>query len=337
MHSHIEQKLREISFKPNKGVLFLLCALSQVYKSLIYIRHYLFYKNLLQQKRVSKPVISIGSIIAGGTGKTPLTYLLAKHLNRSVAILNGGYRAKEKVKNPRKIRSPLEGDEAYFLAQKLPFASVYVGKKRIKSAQIAEKEAIDYILLDDGMQHRYLARDIDIVTLHIDHLLGGNYFLPRGLLRDSPRRLEKVDAIFVNGVKTESDLNRVKADLKTYTKAPLIGFDYKIVNQEQVAGKKIGVFCGIAHPFYFFQALKSLGCQIVQSKVLPDHAYFDRLDTFSDEVFAKGGECIVCTEKDFVKIRDPQNIVPLRIEPVITAGKKEFDHLLIKINRYIDG
>ena len=102
-----------------------------------------------------------------------------------------------------------EGDEAFLLSQKLPFAKVIVGKKRVLSAQLAETLDVDYILLDDGMQHRYLHRDIEIVVLH----------KKGGFLRESLKSLARADYVVVNGVKTEEEV----AFLQKYTQAPIMG------------------------------------------------------------------------------------------------------------------
>ena len=131
-------------------------------------------------------VVSVGNIVAGGTGKTPFVHLLAKTFrHRKVAILSRGYGS--------------IADEALLLARRLPEVKVYVGKDRVASGIKAIKEGAELLILDDGFQYRRLARDFDLVLLDGDDLFGKGHYLPWGYLRDSPKRLREADAVFIYG------------------------------------------------------------------------------------------------------------------------------------------
>ena len=277
--------------------------------------------------------MSIGNITCGGTGKTSFTALLAGKVGKPVAILERGYRARKKRKEPFLVSTPDEGDEAFMLSKKIEFAKVIVGKKRINSAKMAEKMAIDYILLDDGMQHRYLHRDIEIVVVHYQDLFGGGEFLPRGFLRESPKRLKKADYIVVNGVRNEAEFLEATDQLKYYSKAPLIGVAYEVLNKELLENRRVGAFCGIGKPKEFYALLHLVGCRIVESETLPDHAYFSGIDKFMNKAMRNGAETIVCTEKDYIKLDKKNGVIPLSVELVVHFGKPHFLNLVASIER----
>lgn len=331
-HVRIEKWFYSEIADPEKTVIhFFLYCLSLCYRVAIYLRNTLFDLKLIPSYRSKKKVVSVGNITCGGTGKTSFTELLAKKVGRPVAILERGYRAKKKKREPFLVSSPDEGDEAFLLAKKIDFAKVIVGRKRIDSAQMGEKLNVDYILLDDGMQHRYLHRDLEIVVVHYQDLFGGDAFLPRGLLRESPKRLKKADYIVINGVRTENEFLDATKQLQNYTKAPLIGVAYEVLNRAELQNKKVGAFCGIGKPSEFYALLHSIGCRIVENETLSDHAYFDGIDSFQRKAMRNGAETIVCTEKDYVKLDGRKGVIPLSVELVVHFGHPHFQNLINQI------
>jgi len=281
-------------------------------------------------------VVSIGNIACGGTGKTPFTELFAQSIGKPVAILERGYKAKIKRKKPFIVSSADEGDEAFLLSKKIPFANVIVGRKRIVSAMFAEALPVDYILLDDGMQHRYLHRDLEIVVLHFKDIISPPKFLPSGLLRESPKRLKHAHAIIINGVCKQSEFEIATNYTRKFSDSPIIGVYYEIINPSQIQNKKIAVFCGIGKPEGFFFLLKSHGCELLLTKALPDHSPFQALDSFIQEAKLKKVELVCCTEKDYVKLKNSSEIIPVQVQLKIQFGNKHYENLVHNIkNRFV--
>ncbi len=286
------------------------------YQQVVALRNGLFDQGFLPIYHSTKPVVSIGNIAAGGTGKTSLTELIARKVGRPVAILERGYKSAVTLDEPFIVTSPLEGDEAFMLASKLPFAKVIVGKKRVESAKFAETLDVDYILMDDGMQHRYLHRDIEIVVLHREG----------GFLRESLTSLIRADYVVINGVRKEEEV----AFLQKYTDAPLIGVAYEVLNGEEFCNRKVSAFCGIGKPEPFYALLEEMGCHIVTKKTLSDHAKFEGVEEFIEEALEKGAEKIVCTEKDFIKLS--AGVSPLKVALKVQFGEKHLEKMLERLS-----
>ena len=186
-----------------KGVLL---ALSKFYRTGVSLRNHAYDQLWLKTFKSPLPVISVGNIVAGGTGKTPLIRLLLQELTPEcgVALLTRGYRSQieksgEVVNLAASPSTPeMCGDEPFWLSSLFPKTAVWVGKNRVLSAQKAFEEGAECLLLDDGMQYRRLHRDIDIVVMDAQDLFGKNHYLPRGYLRDSRKRLFGADLIVVN-------------------------------------------------------------------------------------------------------------------------------------------
>lgn len=335
-----------------KGVLpfalrTLLYPLSLGFRLGVACRNWAYEKKYLRSYTPPIPlVISVGNIVAGGTGKTPLTLFLAKHFiaTTPTAILSRGYRSPaEKKKNPTILNSgkgPLFtaeecGDEPYMLAKNLPNAHVIVGRDRCASAHIAIQSGAQLLLLDDGMQHRRMKRDYDIVTMHADNLFGHGDFLPRGLLRESPKALSRADLIVMSHVKDKKHYTELLKKINPYTKAPVVGvrmvvrhiLDAKGNTIPTIEGKRLGLFCGIANPDQFQHLIRENGAHIIASRTFSDHHTFDSagLQHFAQECKQRGAEALVCTEKDFVKLKDttklPLPLIWLQMDLSIVAGE----------------
>lgn len=312
-----------------------LALFSYAYQFGIFWRNCFFDIGILSIKKVGKPVISVGNIVCGGSGKTPFVKMLAMDIAEPVAILHRGYRTLKKKQGV--ITSADEGDEAYMLARVLPFATVIVGKNRRKSALLGESYGVKYHLLDDGMQYRYLERDVEIVIVHKEDILQETNFLPSGPLRETPWRLKKASYVIINGIQDEREFNDLRAIMKKYTNAPLIGTCYEVVNKKLYEGRVIGAFCGIAKPKQFYTSLHQLGCRIVHNATLGDHRALESPEEFISQSFCKGAEIVVCTEKDFVKLKETKNIIPLKIEMKVVFGSDHYDELTRHIKSLIRG
>lgn len=269
--------------------------ISWIYAFVVFIRNQLYDRKLLAITHVSPVVVSVGNVLAGGTGKTPFVHLLAqKFAHRKVAILSRGYG-----------EIP---DEPMLLAKRLPNVSVHIGKNR---AELAKTIDADLILLDDGFQHRKLHRDFDIV-------LGGGvgHYLPRGFLRDSPKRLEKADAQFSLGRELKLAVNRI--------------LDLKGNVIPSIRGWKVAVFCGISHPERFKKIVEELGAEIRGEKFFADHEKADLSQL-------PAGLPLICTEKDAVKL--PSTDLPiyfLEMQMEVVDGIEKWEKLIEKIDKTID-
>lgn len=324
----------------------LLQALSQCYRAGIAVRNFAYDKELFAAAKAPVPVISIGNIVAGGTGKTPFVRLLAQELLKigKVAILSRGYRsAIEKSGKVARLdagSSPeVFGDEPVFLARKLVEAMVFSGKKRVQSVKEAMAQGAEIVLLDDGMQHRKLARDIEIVMMDGQDLFGKGFYLPRGFLRDSPKRLREADfiVVYINSAESEEAWNAIRAEIKKYSNAPIIGVRQKVMNNKEIKGKKVGTFCGIARPQRFVKTVEEGGAKIIETMTAFDHCSFTQkeLFLFSEKCKAQGAELLVCTEKDAVKFSEHFElslpVIALKTELKIFSGEAYFIDLLQKI------
>lgn len=303
---------------------FFLRCFSWIFQVLVLCRNWAFDSGWLRRYYPPVPlVISIGNIVAGGTGKTPVTMMIADafHNEFLIAILSRGYRSPaESLPTPvwlSKGNGPMHpaaycGDEPYLLALNLPKALVFVGRDRHKASNMAARAGAQVILLDDGMQHRRLARDLEVVVVDAYDPFGQGYFLPRGFLREGVKSLARADLIILNHIQEPADFELSYQQIRPYTKAPVIGTRMQVTGIYDLAGnpieglkgKIVGVFCGIAHPDYFQKTVAQEGAQVISSLIAPDHESCDlaSLEKFAIQCKAAGAHYLVCTEKDKVKL-----------------------------------
>lgn len=355
----LELYLKNVIYGRKRGLIpFLFKALtlplSWLYGFGVRIRNKLYEKGWMRRYVPPVPlVISIGNIVAGGTGKTPITLLLANEFYErfTVAILSRGYRSHvEKLNTPILLcegNGPIFpasycGDEPYLYAQRLPKAIVIVGGNRKKASFLAAKAGVQAIFLDDAMQHRSVVRDFEVVVVDSDDPFGQGYYLPRGLLRDDIHSLGRANLIILNHVQSLEQFEKVKKKLLHYSSAPMVGTKgYMAVlrdfNGKEIAipeEKKVGLFCSIAHPEYFRRTLEEEGFQVVKEFILADHDEipFGKLDQFANTCLKLGINWLICTEKDRVKLKDKLSVgLPIlwvQLELKIVAGQEEWKNFL---------
>jgi tetraacyldisaccharide 4'-kinase len=324
-----------------KGIFFLL---GKCFQSVSHLRNWGYDSRLIPIKKVALPVVSIGNITAGGTGKTPLIQILAQELEKkgNVAILTRGYRSKNSRTPICLKKGETCGDEPTWLSQNLAKTAIWVGKNRIQSSLLALKNGAEVLLLDDGMQHRALFRDVEIVVMDGEDPFGKGAFLPGGFLRDSPKRLQSADLIVVNHIYSREEYLKCQKLISVYTSAPVVGMHYRFKDEDKLRGKKIGAFCAIGRPERFITMLRRAGCDLVEYLIAPDHAPFStkQLRAFAKRCESKGAEFLVCTEKDGVKLSpELETVIPtmtLPIEIHWVEGKKHWDECLGKILKKMD-
>ena len=285
------------------------------------LKNWLYDRKILPIEHLSVPVVSVGAITAGGSGKTPLVHLLASTLKAAgpIAILSRGYRG---------------ADEAVLLQKRLPDVPVLIGKNRILMGRAAIQKGARLLILDDGFQYRSLYRDFELLTLSEKNRTGYGAFLPRGLLRDPPSRLREATTIFLHGDPLEeSSVPSISVQMKMKRLLDLHGRE-----QSDPLRKKIGAFCAIAQPHRFFGTLReTFRAELVHSWILPDHEEFplEALSSFAAHCRNNGASALICTEKDAVKLpKDLSLALPilyLEMELEVVSGAIHWKNLIEKI------
>jgi tetraacyldisaccharide 4'-kinase len=287
-------------------------------------RGFAFEHGIKAVHRVDCPVISIGNLTAGGSGKTPLVLFLAAYLQtqgRRVAIVSRGYKRESQkpvvlVSNGEKILADRReaGDEPVMLAKRLPSICVVVSPRRYEGALLAQRECkADVILLDDGFQHRALHRDLDLVLWDSTQPMESAAFLPRGFLREDVTALSRAHALIFtrsNLAPPPSDaaLERIRSiapQLEIFH-AGLQLTEFIPIRNAGSAPSPIpppgpcGAFCGIGNPGSFFQLLEQEGISLVFRHILPDHhaPTEAELDEIVGAAVKSGARFLLVTEKD---------------------------------------
>lgn len=356
MLASLEKKVISI-IKSQKTGIFPLCLkgmlyiCSQLYAIAITLRNKAFEKGLLKQYRISTPVISIGNIVVGGTGKTPLTLLLAEELSQyySVGILSRGYRSKaEKGRHPlltdaTSTRADLFGDESLLLARRLPTLKIFAGKDRVQAAEMAIDRGCQVVILDDGMQHRRLARSFELVIMDAADPFGQSHLLPRGFLREPLSGLKRADLIVINHITTAFAFARLRQKIASYTSAPLIATQMRVKNIRRFPNdtvisckdKRVALFCGLAEPNHFRKLVKQQGAILVAEQLVADHQLptEEALTAFAEYSKKLGAEYLICTEKDRVKLTK-ETLLPIiwiEAELEIVAGQEQWKDFLNRL------
>ena len=233
----------------NKFLKPLLFATSQVFKSFVLLRLLAYRKGWLKTNRVNTPVISVGNLTVGGTGKTPVVDLLVKELQRlqiQPAVLSRGYKRKDSSSQQRlrfcedsKIDPAFFGDEPYLLAQRNPEVPVYVGSSRFITADLAEKQDHpDILLLDDAYQHLAIHRDLNLLLIDAEQGLGNRHLLPFGVLREPENQWKRADAVILtktNLATSDTVLQMLKHELQV--NCPVFKFKYEVQGLTRLDGK----------------------------------------------------------------------------------------------------
>lgn len=318
---------------------------SALYETMARWRAQAYERGRLWSERLSVPVISIGNITVGGTGKTPATIALARWIRRElrleVTILSRGY----KRRRPRKIRlvspdDPVDGvgDEPLLMARSLPQVPVIVGKRRIEAARWALKRfPTDLFLLDDGFQHLRLKRDLDIVLIDAVSLFGNERLLPEGPLREPISALRRADVLCLTRTDAVENLDSIKDRLHSIVPSRPILFsshrptdvwDLKtgaVTDLPSLTGRKAIAVCGIAQPNRFLETVGGLGVHVLEEIIYPDHYRYRQRDwdRILKEGVRRGAEIVLTTEKDAMRMRGFSSEIPVsvvRVEWVVTEG-----------------
>ncbi len=317
----LQAKLERLWYRSRPGLIsYLLLPLTWLFTLIVIVRRWLYRKNIKRVSQLNVPVIIVGNITVGGTGKTPLVIYLVELLRRHgyhPGVVSHGYQgnniADQMVNTASEPRAV--GDEAVLIAMRT-HCPVIVGRDRATVAkQLLSQQNCNVIVSDDGLQHYALARDIEIAVLDAERGVGNGLLLPAGPLRESAKRLHEVDFTVSNG---EGPIDKFMMQL--YADEV-----YRVSNPQERKplsawyGKTVHAVAGIGHPQRFFQQLAAAGLNIIQQHAFPDHHTFGATELVFADVFA-----VIMTEKDAVKCRNFNN-EKLWCLPVTARLEREFD------------
>jgi tetraacyldisaccharide 4'-kinase len=318
-----------------------LAALEAPYTAAVRLRNWRFDTGRAAVHRVEVPVVSVGNITLGGTGKTPTVEWLARwFIERGVrvGIVSRGYGAREGRPN----------DEALELAESLPEVPHVLDRDRVRGARRAIDEfGCRLLVLDDAFQHRRLARDFDLVLIDALEPFGFGHVFPRGTLREPLAGWRRADALVLTRVEQVDDARRAEIRRQALEVAPralwleaayaphalrsAAGTEQPL---ESLSGQRVAAFCGIGNPAGFQGALARLGYDVAGRREFADHFAYRETDIaelarWSD---ALDVTAIVCTRKDLVKIGDrwrgAKPLVALAGRLEITIGRSDLDAAL---------
>lgn len=277
--------------------------LASLFRALVALRRCLYRSGLLRRVRVSVPVIVVGNIAVGGTGKTPLTIHLVERLQRAgftPGVISRGYGGKaHKVPLPvTRSTSPADaGDEPVLIARRAG-VPVVVHPRRVLAARtlLHANPAVDVLVCDDGLQHYTLARDVELVVIDAARGLGNTRMLPAGPLREPGHRMRSADYVVVNGAGSPGlpdDVPVVQMSLQPTALVNLRSGERQPA--DALADGACVAVAGIGNPQRFFSLLAELGYD-AECRAFPDHHVFT-----PDDLAFSGKRPVLMTEKDAVK------------------------------------
>ena len=322
----------------------LLSAAAVPYSVAVRVRNFLFERGWLASKKAAVPVVSVGNLTAGGTGKTPCVEYVAgfyRERDLRVAVLSRGYGS---TTGPN--------DEALVLEENLPDVPHLQGADRSALAATACEELDSEVLvLDDGFQHRRLARDLDLVLIDATRPWGYGRLLPRGLLREPVTGLRRAGVVVLTRCDQVAleERERIRQRVRqTAPRVPVAESSHRAVelqNSERSTAPldhlrrgPVAGFCGLGNPDAFRHTLADLGANLCAFRTYPDHHPYSRDDVERLRVWAGGlpADCaIVTTQKDLVKLRlshlGDRPLWALRIRLEVGAGREDLERALLAV------
>jgi tetraacyldisaccharide 4'-kinase len=284
-------------------------------------------RRLARPRKAELPVISVGNLTVGGAGKTPVVLAIAARLlalGRKPAVLSRGY--------GRRSSAPLLvepdgsardfGDEPLLLSRR--GLTVWVGPHRARLATLAAERGADVLILDDGLQHHALARDLDVVVADASNPFGNGRLLPRGPLREPVSALRRVRRGLLWLTRCDLPSHPRLGELPRWPKV-----ESAFAPAAELRGKRVFLFAGIARPGSFEATLRGLGAEIAGARWFRDHHFYTARDLSALRREA-GPSMLVTTEKDFVRLEAAQagGIVQVPVELRISSGAQALDAAL---------
>jgi tetraacyldisaccharide 4'-kinase len=368
LHKRIDgfgRRIKTIAGSSDPAPLFsidsLLWVFSCLYSYLMTVRARLYISGILHSKELPCRVVSIGNIVAGGTGKTPMTIWVAQAIRnqgRRVVVLSRGYGGRMEngggvVSDGLAILKGPEdaGDEPYLMASLLDGIPVVVGSNRYDMGRMAmERFTPDVIVLDDAFQHIRLMRDLNIVLLDSRSPVGNGHVLPRGLLREPVSALKRADIVVYtrcppDGQPTATaDMPLRQAAFRT-THTPVIrkigAGNGSIFNGEKdisvLSSKRVMAFAGLAENTQFFDQLQQAGCVVCRAVAFADHHQYTPKDLEQIAAIANAErvDAVVTTSKDFVKVQTyddwPAEMVVVDVAIKMLENEELFKSILVGV------
>ncbi len=326
---------------------FVLPPLSALYGAVIRARLGAYRRGVLSATTLTVPVVSVGNITVGGTGKTPLVEFFCRALAREgkrVCVLTRGYRREQPhrrvvVSDGKEVLATVSeaGDEAFLLAQNLAgIAAVISDANRAAAGSWAVQElGIDVFVLDDGYQHLQLARDLNVLVIDASDPWGGNMLLPTGRLREPLTGLSRADCIVVTRSDILEKASGLVAQLRQRVNCQVFTSRMRTVRVQTLTGNRVDetiskqsltAFCGIGNPNSFYEQLRLSGFHVKSNHSFPDHHKFAQrdIDQVCKEARAEGSTGLITTAKDAVKLqslRIGMQCYVLEIEVVIDEAE----------------
>ena len=344
-----------------------LWCLSLGYQLIIRCRNYMFRRGILKTTQLSIPVISVGNITTGGTGKTPIVQYLAEQMiqrGQKTAILTRGYKRKDAQSNqttlvPHDLQLSTQwkayGDEPSLLASALEKAMVLVDADRVRSGTLAQNQyQADCIIMDDGFSHQYLGRTLNLVILDAQNPFGYGYCLPRGLLREPLSALNRADAIIINRCEVGKPYPEIDAVIRRLgLKIPIFRFSTEcrgirhlqtnefIPISSLPENNRLLAVCGIGNPQGFQQTLSGLKLTVSRLQEYSDHYDYTPEDIVQLTQIASrdGAAGVITTSKDGLKIKElvqestiPWYILEIAVKPENAMEFMSFVGRFINLN-----
>ena len=316
-------------------------------------RRGLYQAGLMPVHALSARVVSVGNISMGGTGKTPVVSLIAKHLaegNQRVVVLTRGYGRTDRghkilcggVGSWREV-----GDEPLMLSRALPAIPIVIDRDRVAGGKLAvERFHPRFIILDDGLQHLRLARDVEVVVIDATSPFGNGRLFPRGILREDLGALRRANLFLLTKVNQTKGIDGLVNFLRrTYPQVPIIQGAYEpqslrnVMSHEQLSpaslrGKLVMAMSSIGNPISFEHSLEQLGTQVVEKIRFPDHHPYCQEDLATAAYLARksGARYVVTTEKDEMRLptmEEPEvPILSLGIQLKVVSEEKQLWDLI---------
>ncbi|MEE8118702.1 MAG: tetraacyldisaccharide 4'-kinase [Gammaproteobacteria bacterium] len=298
LRTRLERSLNALWYGERRSAMLL--PISWLFRLLVVVRRAMYKSRLLRTKRLDVPVVVIGNITAGGTGKTPLVIWLARRLAEKgirPGVVSRGHKAK-RTRNPLEVISSTDvhfsGDEPLLIARRAN-CPVFVHRSRARAGMaMLGKYDVEVIICDDGLQHYKLHRDFEIVVVDSKRRFGNGAMLPAGPLREPVSRIKQADFVIVNGGEEKFDgvltipmklIPGMTTEIKTAKRKPL----------KEFSGQRIHAVAGIGNPGRFFDQLRMTGLDVIEHP-FPDHTEYQLDDLFFNDELP-----IIMTEKDAVK------------------------------------
>lgn len=313
---------------------------SVIYGCIVKIRNW-YYDCGFNIKQAAVPVVSVGNLTVGGTGKTPVVEYIAKFYRahgQRVCILSRGYGVDQG-----------SNDEYLMLHELLPDVPHLQGVDRVDLARIAcEELESELLILDDGFQHRKLKRDLNILLIDATNPWGYGYLLPRGLLREPSSELKRADLILITRVDQadpQQVVHRIKKIRPTvpiikakHTVTRLSRHDGQEADLSQLKDRLVAIFCAVGNPNAVVKTIESLGANILDTRFYPDHHEYTRedIDQLGQWMQNRTQDCwLITTHKDSVKLKiaeiDGHELWTIHIELKIVEGEELFNDQLLRL------